>query len=259
VQMSRTINVKDTTKPEITLNGDSTITLEAGSIYSDPGAGATDNYDGIITANMVATVSKDGTNITSVNKDVVGQYMLSYNVQDSGNYAQQVARTVNVVDPYNSTFVKFADINKSGSEITLMYGEMLNLSSHIDPTKFSINGTDVTVAHADYVAADASHQSIKLFLSEPISSSQFISVNIAAGAVNNYDGQGLPAVTHRGVFTPHEFQTVRSDFDFNADGFHADDIVKAIIQQKDVTRDQVFDKYDILYLLKQLDILSSLN
>ena len=45
-QVSRTVNVVDTTAPVITLLGEATVTIEVGSTYSDAGATASDNYDG---------------------------------------------------------------------------------------------------------------------------------------------------------------------------------------------------------------------
>ena len=45
VQVTRTVNVVDTTAPVITLTGDEIITIEVGSTYADAGAIAKDNYD----------------------------------------------------------------------------------------------------------------------------------------------------------------------------------------------------------------------
>ena len=49
-QVSRTVNVVDTTAPVITLLGEATVTIEVGSTYSDAGATASDNYDGDVSA-----------------------------------------------------------------------------------------------------------------------------------------------------------------------------------------------------------------
>jgi len=49
--------VADTTPPVITLIGNPEITVETGSIYSDPGATATDDVDGDITAHIVVAGS----------------------------------------------------------------------------------------------------------------------------------------------------------------------------------------------------------
>lgn len=76
--------------PVITLLGATTMAVEPGIAFSDPGATATDAEDGDISANIV--VSGD-----SVNTAVPGTYTLSYNVADSaGNAAVEVTRTVTV-------------------------------------------------------------------------------------------------------------------------------------------------------------------
>ena len=49
-QVSRTVNVVDTTAPVITLLGEATVTIEVGSTYSDAGATASDNYDGDVSS-----------------------------------------------------------------------------------------------------------------------------------------------------------------------------------------------------------------
>ncbi|EGW53319.1 beta strand repeat-containing protein [Candidatus Endoriftia persephonae] len=88
---SRTVSVTDQTAPVIVLAGDNPQTVDAGSSYSDPGASASDNIDGDISAN----ISVSG----SVNTAVLGNYTLTYNVSDAaGNAATAVNRTVTVAD-----------------------------------------------------------------------------------------------------------------------------------------------------------------
>jgi len=87
----RTINIVDTTPPIISLSGDHTITIEVYSIYSDAGATASDNYDGIITHNIIT--------VNNVNTWTIWTYNITYTISDSSwNPATEVTRTVNVVD-----------------------------------------------------------------------------------------------------------------------------------------------------------------
>ena len=91
-QVVRAVNVSDTTIPTITLLGDSSIDLTNGTIFVDPNYTANDNIDGDITADVVRT--------GSININVDGAYVLSYNVFDAGgNAAITVTRTVNVITP----------------------------------------------------------------------------------------------------------------------------------------------------------------
>ena len=92
VQVTRTVNVVDTTAPVITLIGANPQTIEVGSAYTELGATASDNYDGDISGSIVIDA-------TGVDTAVVGSYTVTYDVTDAdGNAAVQVTRTVNVVD-----------------------------------------------------------------------------------------------------------------------------------------------------------------
>ena len=87
--ITRTITVTDTTKPVITLSGDSSITHEAGTNYTDSGATWTDLVDGS------GSVTPTG----NVNASIPGEYTLTFNHQDSsGNNADTITRTITVVD-----------------------------------------------------------------------------------------------------------------------------------------------------------------
>ncbi|NNF52183.1 MAG: DUF5011 domain-containing protein [Gammaproteobacteria bacterium] len=90
-QVTRTVNVVDTTKPVITLTGLDPITHEAATPFTDPGATASDTLDGDLTASIVFG--------GSVDVNVPGSYLLTYDVSDSaGNAADQATRTVTVQD-----------------------------------------------------------------------------------------------------------------------------------------------------------------
>lgn len=83
------ITIADTIAPVITLNGANPMTVECHTTFVDPGASASDGCAGSFPA------SASG----SVNVNVPGSYMITYNASDpSGNAATPVTRTVNVVD-----------------------------------------------------------------------------------------------------------------------------------------------------------------
>jgi len=86
------VEEKDTTKPEIKLNGKSKIELEMGATYTEQGAKATDNKDGDITAKIVTTIEPGG----KVDTSKEGTYIITYKVTDMvGNEATET-RTVSV-------------------------------------------------------------------------------------------------------------------------------------------------------------------
>jgi hypothetical protein len=90
-EVTRTVNVTDTTPPVITLNGLAEQTVECSSIYADAGATAADGCAGDLTRQIAVTSQVDTTR--------VGYYTVTYNVQDpSGNAASQVVRILHVTD-----------------------------------------------------------------------------------------------------------------------------------------------------------------
>jgi autotransporter-associated beta strand protein len=79
----------DTQAPVITLKGSATVSVSAGSSYTDAGATATDNVDTSV------TVTTSGT----VDTATPGVYTVTYNATDAaGNAATPVTRTVTVSD-----------------------------------------------------------------------------------------------------------------------------------------------------------------
>ena len=94
IQVTRTVNVVDTTIPEITLTGANPQSIELGTPYSELGATATDNADDDSTITSAIVIDAN-----AVDVNVLGDYTVTYNVSDAaGNAAIQVTRTVNVVD-----------------------------------------------------------------------------------------------------------------------------------------------------------------
>ncbi len=91
VEVTREVTVVNTSVPVITLSGDATVTVEAGTTYSDAGATANDATDGDITTAIVT--------VNPVDTTVPGVYNITYNVTNSaGNAATEVTRQVTVVD-----------------------------------------------------------------------------------------------------------------------------------------------------------------
>ncbi len=97
-QAVRTVNVVDSVFPTITLIGNKSITMYRGVTYFEPGATASDNYDGDLTSNIVAS----GT----VNRMVVGTYILTYAVSDSSGHSTSTTRKVSVIGRSRSGFVQ---------------------------------------------------------------------------------------------------------------------------------------------------------
>lgn len=80
--------------PTITITGDNPLTIDTGVPYADQGATAADLEDGNLTSNIVTS--------GSVNTEIAGTYVITYNVSDSDANATTVTRTVNVVKAGNA-------------------------------------------------------------------------------------------------------------------------------------------------------------
>jgi len=106
---TQTITVVDTTPPIISLNGESPVTIEAGSSYVDAGASAFDMVDGDLTVSIITSG-----NVTSI----PGSYTVNYDVSDAaGNAAQTVSRTVIVVDTTPPVLTIPADVTAEANAV----------------------------------------------------------------------------------------------------------------------------------------------
>lgn len=105
----------DNTPPEIVLNGNSEITLVLGDTYTEQGAQITDNLDPDIESKLVI-------NNSSVKTNQLGTYSVTYNAKDhAGNKAQQVVRTVKVVDqkPPLTAQVQYSTDTLTNQDVTV--------------------------------------------------------------------------------------------------------------------------------------------
>nr|WP_211665116.1 immunoglobulin-like domain-containing protein [Leucothrix arctica] len=104
----RYVNVTDKTPPVIQLIGDASVTVAHGSTYIDEGVTVTDNVDG----DDVYWYSDDYVDTYSVGTSVVTYYAYDY----AGNYAEEVTRTVEVVD---QTPPEFMVVGEEVQQVTL--------------------------------------------------------------------------------------------------------------------------------------------
>ena len=110
VQVTRTVNVVDTTAPVITLTGDNPQTIELGDGYTELGATTDDGSDIVIDASEFM--------------DAVGTYTIYYDATDaSGNDAVQVTRTVNIVDT-TAPVITLTGANPQIIELGVGYSEL---------------------------------------------------------------------------------------------------------------------------------------
>ncbi len=92
---STTTATADTTPPVVTLTGSAAINLTVGDTFTDPGATATDNVDGNLTAKIVET--------GKVDTMTAGSYTLTYSATDAAGNTGTASRLVTVAAPTASS------------------------------------------------------------------------------------------------------------------------------------------------------------
>ena len=122
-QATRIVTVVDTVAPVITLNGANPMTVGFGTVFTDPGATASDGCAGDLTSAIVVT--------GSVNTNTPGFYALTYSVSDPSGHSDTKVRTVQV-SPYNFTGF-FAPIDNLPALNEMKAGQAA-------PVKFSLGG-----------------------------------------------------------------------------------------------------------------------
>jgi uncharacterized repeat protein (TIGR01451 family) len=122
-EATRIVTVQDTVAPVITLNGANPMQVGFGTVFTDPGATASDGCAGDLTASIIVT--------GSVDTNTVGFYALTYSVSDPSGHSDTKVRTVEVL-PYNFTGF-FAPIDNPPTFNEMKAGQAA-------PVKFSLGG-----------------------------------------------------------------------------------------------------------------------
>ena len=89
----------DTLIPELVLIGGSEVKIETGLVWIDPGVEAHDFHDGNITDQVVVT--------GLVDTNTIGEYIVTYTVDDNAGNTANITRTVTVVGTHT------VDLNSS--------------------------------------------------------------------------------------------------------------------------------------------------
>ncbi len=135
---TRTVTVTDGTPPVITVIGGD-VSIVEGLVYTDAGASATDNVDGIVAVTTTGTV----------NSNTVGTYTITYTATDVAGYTATATRTVTVTpvmlltrqDPHTFTNC-LGYVEKSGMDFN--GNNILDESEITSETPVYEEGTPVT-------------------------------------------------------------------------------------------------------------------
>jgi uncharacterized repeat protein (TIGR01451 family) len=122
-EATRIVTVEDNVAPVITLNGANPMQVGFGTVFTDPGATASDGCAGNLTASIIVT--------GSVDTNTVGFYALTYTVADPTGHSDTKVRNVEVL-PYNFTGF-FSPIDNLPTVNQMKAGQAA-------PVKFSLGG-----------------------------------------------------------------------------------------------------------------------
>ncbi len=152
------VTVTDTTAPAITLTGDATMTVSAGSAFTDPGATATDLVDGAIAVTISGTV----------NTAVPGSYTVTYTAADAKGNSASATRTVTVRDTTapvltlpapvagEATGPAGAPVSYAASALDAISGAVTPACSPASGSTFPLGTTNVTCSATDAAGNTAS-------------------------------------------------------------------------------------------------------
>ena len=143
-EVIRTVTVAaDTVAPTLTLLGHNPLSIWQNDPFEDPGATATDNVDGDITANIVVT--------GSVNNTVADTYTLTYTVSDAAG--NETVKTRDVI--VSRDFSKPSLVLEGEAEITIYVGD-----AFVDPGATSIDNRDGNISDKIVVTGAVDNQTV---------------------------------------------------------------------------------------------------
>jgi parallel beta-helix repeat protein len=157
--VSRTVVVRDTVAPEITLIGGA-VQITQGESYVEQGFTASDNYDGDITNNV---------NVSGFVGSAIGNYTLSYNVSDSsGNPAVTRTRVVSVVAAANIVDLTVDDSTSSTAtdSVAVSLVNVYDLTVDGSSSRTSVDAVDLDVVFplfTDSISSATTLDSVDVF------------------------------------------------------------------------------------------------
>lgn len=98
--VERTVEVVDTTAPDIQLNGTQTMRVFENTTFEEPGYQAMDNYDGDVSAQVSVDTSQ-------LDMKKQGSYTITYQVNDASGNSAEITRTVEVCQDPTATKVYY--------------------------------------------------------------------------------------------------------------------------------------------------------
>jgi len=239
---SRTVVVRDTTAPSLSLNGDSTVYVGLGGTYTEQGATYSDNVDGSGSANVSGTVDTN----------TLGSYTITYSYTDSsGNTATSITRTVIVEDQtkplltLNGDSTIYVEYNGTYSELGAVFNDNVDgtgdavVSGTVDTS--TLGSYTITYSYTDAngnVADTITRTVIVEDSTKPVltlngDSTVYVGLNgtyteSGASWTDNYDGSGQAVVSGTVDTTTLGTYTITYSYT-DSNGNVADTITRTVI------------------------------
>jgi hypothetical protein len=152
--VTRTLTVTDTKPPDVTLFGDSSLTIESATTFTDLGASAIDALDGAV------SVERDPVELNTAQQDST-VITLTYSATDAAGNRNQVTRTLTFEDttPPDVTLVGAALVQVETTEPHVDAGA--TAADSLDgPLPVTVNPTNIDTAVADQTEYTITYTSI---------------------------------------------------------------------------------------------------
>lgn len=136
--VTRTVEVVDTTPPVITLNGDNPMNILLNTSYNEPGASVSDNSGETLTVTITG----------SVDSTTAGTYTVTYEATDSSNNTATVTRTVNVTNG-NAPVITLEGDDPYIVEINTPYVDPGASATDVEDGTVAVRNDAATAVHMD--------------------------------------------------------------------------------------------------------------
>ncbi|MDD5152792.1 MAG: DUF5011 domain-containing protein [Candidatus Pacebacteria bacterium] len=167
----------DTTAPVITIFGRNPATVAANSVYTDLGASAEDNIDG------VRPVEKSG----EVDTSISGAYLITYTASDLSHNTATSTRTVNVIATTSGPTTP-TDLNGNGIPDNQEEDVIITSNATLPAGEYNFN--NLTITNNAKLTTEGDVNSTEIFKGVKINA---INLTITSGASISGDGNGYLA------------------------------------------------------------------
>ena len=188
--VTRTVEVVDTTPPVITLNDDETMNVLLNTSYNEPGATVSDNSGETLAVTITG----------SVDSTTVGTYTISYEATDSSNNTATVTRTVNVTNG-NAPVITLEGDDLYIVEINTPYVDPGASATDVEDGTVAVSNDAATAVHMDTLGEYTVTYTAEDSQNNIVHASRIVRVVDTTAPVITLNGSSTMVVNQDAVFT----------------------------------------------------------